>query len=260
MELFSCRNCVQNPMQGVSFGAGQGYCLQWGTVLEEPSRATCKYLHRKDLPRHLVDEALREHAHDFAHVAGPADLLSAERLLRKPYSEKSRWDTGTFDPAVQAMAVYHRSDSATEEGGKVRYLQAFVGSAEGRRALAYSSLWRRYMHHCDSWTSSYRLVLAQLEELGDDVYIPASQLVAGADAEDARWELLYAQASAVQEFGWHASLEPLLHPLSSALEAVAEQDWGATQRALRAQRGAWRALVIQKARDEGEYFPQAAGQ
>ncbi len=259
MDLFSCLNCVQNPMQGIHFGRGHGYCLQWGSVLENPGQTTCKYLCRKDLPRNLVEEGVRDHAREFAHTTGPTDLISAEQLSRKKYSERYRWDTSTFDPAVQAMAMYHRGESNAEEGSKARFIQAFVGSTEGRRAMAYASLVRRYMNHCDTWVSSYRLVLAQIEEIGEDLFFPPRQLREGADEDDARWEVFFAQISTLQEFGWHAALKPLQHPLASCLEAAAEQDWEATIAHIQQHRSVWRQLVISKAQDEGEYFPQASG-
>ena len=62
MDLFTCRNCIYNPTQGLTFGPGPGFCVQWGSLLERPERTTCKYLHRKDLPHFLVRDAQRERA------------------------------------------------------------------------------------------------------------------------------------------------------------------------------------------------------
>ena len=260
MDLFSCRNCVQNPMQGTTFGHGHGYCLRWGSVIRDPGSTTCKYLHRKDLPSHLVDEATREHAAEFAHAAGPADLITVSQIKRMPYSEKYAWDSRTFDPSLQAMAMYHRADDAAENGGKARFIQAFVGSIDGRRALAYASLVRRYMHHCDTWTSSYRLVLAIVEEITSETVVQAGELLGTDCEEESRaavgWEVLYCRISGLQEFAWHASLQGLLHPLSPVYGSIAGMDMASVRGSLATLKESWREQIIGKAKAEGEYFPQ----
>ena len=258
METFSCRNCVQNPMQGNAFGRGEGYCLQWGSVLPQPERTTCKYLHRKDLPRHLVDAGTAEHAKEFAACTGPTNLLTGAALRRIPYSEKHKWDTNTFEPTLHAIAMYHRGDAAeTAPAGKWRFIQGFGGSFDARRAIAYSSLVRRYMHHCDSWDSSYRLVLAQVEDIGAPIAVPKEDLLSdnGMGERAAFWEVFFAQLSGLQEFGWHASLEVLRTPVSGLGPAVAQLDWDAVCEAVRPLRAQWQAAIIAKARSAGEYFP-----
>lgn len=263
METFSCRNCVQNPMQGMTVGGGQGYCLHWSSVIREPHRTTCKYLHRKDLPHYLVDEGRSAHAAEFAHAAGPADLMTLRQIPRVKYSERAAWDGRSFDPALHAVAMYHRGEGQSDVGGKSRFIQAFVGSMDGQRAMAYSSLVRRYMHHCDSWTSSYRLLLAQISEIDTDVVISRAQLVAdgapiGEVAVAAKWEVFFCRVSAIQEFGWHASMDTLVHPLVSVRESVISMDWDALMRGLSALKDKWQDEIIEKAKVEGEYFPPPA--
>ena len=257
MDLFSCRNCVQNPTQGLSLGRGSGYCLQFGSIIDAPDRTTCKYLHRKDLPDHLVHEGTAEHAAELADTWGPVDLITKEQLLKKHYSEQYAWDNGQFDPALHAMALYHRprvSGASPEPVGKWRLIQSYAGSTDARRALAYSSLIRRYMRHCDSWTSSYRLVLAQVEEVPEEVVVTQKQLVDGADANDARWEVLFCRLSALQEFGWHASLATLKHPLDGASAKVADGDWSGACSELAKHVPEWRTAIIERAKEEGVYF------
>ena len=58
-ELFSCRNCVHNSGQSLNIGLGKGYCQFHSSVIDSPFETTCKYLHRKDLPRFSVDEAIK---------------------------------------------------------------------------------------------------------------------------------------------------------------------------------------------------------
>ena len=67
-------------MQGLSLGRGQGYCLQFGCLIEQPHRTTCKYQHRKDLPIHLVQAGKAEHAAELADTDGPVDLVTKEQL------------------------------------------------------------------------------------------------------------------------------------------------------------------------------------
>ena len=97
-ELFSCRNCIQNCGQSLLIGRGAGYCVKHDTVLFYPERTTCKYLHRKDLPRFVVDEGLREHASEFGGFSGIADLLEHKPIERLHYSEKFAWERKQFDP------------------------------------------------------------------------------------------------------------------------------------------------------------------
>src|ERR1700678_3918496 len=97
-ELFSCRNCIHNASQSLNVGRGAGYCLKHDSVLERPEKSTCKYLHRKDLPRFVVDEGLREHAAEFAGFSGIVSLDTRQPISRKYYSERFAWDHGIFDP------------------------------------------------------------------------------------------------------------------------------------------------------------------
>ncbi len=256
MDLFSCRNCVQNPTQGIALGRGSGYCLQFGSIVEQPERTTCKYLHRKDLPDHLVHEGAAEHAAELADTYGPVDLVTKEQLVRRRYSEQYSWDTGRFDASLHAMALYHRrpAGGAPEPVGKWRLIQSYAGSTDARRALAYSSLVRRYMRHCDSWTSSYRLILAQVEEVPEEVFVTAKQLVDGADTDDALWEVLFCRLSALQEFGWHAGLAALKHPLDGASQKVADGDCKGAYAEMAKHVPTWRQLIINRAKEQGVYF------
>jgi len=243
-------------MQGLSLGRGQGYCLQYGSIIEQPDGTTCKYLHRKDLPDHLVHEGTAEHAAELADTYGPVDLVTKKQLLQKKYFERDFWDTGTFDPALHAMALYHRPPVAggPQAVGKWRLIQSYAGSSDARRALAYSSLVRRYMRHCGSWTSSYRLVLAQVEEVPEEVVVTPKQLAEGADTDDAMWEVLFCRLSALQEFGWHAGLAALKHPLNGASKKVAAGDWKGAYAELGKEVPKWRHLIIGRAKEEGVYF------
>lgn len=127
METFSCRNCVQNPIQGLCSGAGYGYCLRWSSVLRQPGSTTCKYHHRKDLPLFLVEDATKEHAAEFSVVPGIADLTTKRRIEMIRYNERRTWKTREYDPQLNAVAGYHRKSDALDEEAprKWRIIQAF---------------------------------------------------------------------------------------------------------------------------------------
>ena len=209
-ELFSCRNCIQNCGQSILIGPGSGFCLQHESVIWEPEQTTCKYLHRKDLPFFVVEEGTREHAAEFTGFAGLASLHTKKPIEPIRYSEKLRWEKGSFDPIVHALAQYHRVEP------RWGLISAFSGGVDGRRSLTHSSLVRRYMKHCDNWTSSYRLVLGLLEEI--DILpqfdhrslVPPNGTSNGEVAEQAIWDVVLTRLSALQEYGWHAGIESLM--------------------------------------------------
>lgn len=108
-ELFSCRNCIQNCGQSLLIGRGPGFCVRHDSLLLHPERTTCKYLHRKDLPRFVVDEGIREHAGEFAGLSAMADLIERRPVERLRYSEKYAWEHGQFDPINLSLAQYHKT-------------------------------------------------------------------------------------------------------------------------------------------------------
>ena len=69
------------------------------------------------------------------------------------YSEKFRWEKGSFDPIVHALAQYYKVKP------RWGFISAFSGGVDGRHALTHSSLVRHYMDHCGTWKSSVRLIL-----------------------------------------------------------------------------------------------------
>lgn len=256
-ELFSCRNCIHNPSQGLHIGPDDGYCLQHRSVLTEPLRTTCKYLHRMDLPWFDVDEGIREHAAEFAAHEGIVRLEDHSDVARVPYSEKHVWFKRQFDPVVQAVAQYGRMEEANWT-----YIRAFAGGVDGRRVLCHAGLVRRYQHRCNSWRSSYRLMLGVIDSLvANDLVFNRRDLWSGFSlpdetANEARWEVVFGAFSALSEFGWHASLEDLMYPLERLNGALAEYDWEALQPAMDEAGQAWRDLVIEHAQAHGEFFPE----
>ena len=128
-ELFSCRNCVHNSGQSLNIGLGKGYCQFHSSVIDSPFETTCKYLHRKDLPRFSVDEAIREHAYEFALFPGLATLETKKPIGVIPYSEKYAWEHGQYNPLLNALAQYYKSERSWV------FIQAFTGGVDGMRSL-----------------------------------------------------------------------------------------------------------------------------
>ncbi len=75
------------------------------------------------------------------------------------YSEKFRWEKGSFDPIVHALAQYYKVKP------RWGFISAFSGGVDGRHALTHSSLVRHYMDHCGTWKSSVRLILGVVQEI-----------------------------------------------------------------------------------------------
>jgi hypothetical protein len=256
-ELFSCRNCIHNASQSLSVGPGIGLCLKHDSVLREPSRTTCKYLHRKDLPRFVVDEGLREHAAEFAPFSALVDLCDRKPLERVPYSERYVWENRAFDPVVHALAQYFKTQQ------RWVFVQASAGGVDGRRALTHAGLVRRYMDRCGTWRSSYRLVLGLMHEIDKAPTFDADELVVGNGENvdevraQARWDVFFAKLGAVQEYGFHAGMEGLMWATDALNGGLAELDWEALQVELKKARSAWTEAVIAHAQAENVFFPAA---
>jgi hypothetical protein len=223
-------------------------------VVLEPDDTTCKYLHRKDFPRFVVDEGLREHAAEFAEFSGMAQLRTRQPIKYTLYSEKFAWEKRTFDPLTNALAHYHKSEKAWI------VIESFTGGVDGRRSMVHGCLVRRYMDNCDSWKSSYRLVLAFLQELDQEPHFGSADLRSEADPEsgasEALWDVVFGRFSLLQEYGWHAGLEELRWVTDQVDGALADFDW----HRLRAEMGQLKRrltdTVIKHAQAEGAFFDQ----
>jgi hypothetical protein len=255
-ELFSCRNCIHNCGQSPNVGPGVGYCLQHDSIIWEPGRTTCKYLHRKDLPHFVVEEGVREHAAEFALFPRLVKLDTKEPVEQVRYSEKFAWERGSFDPLTHALAQYHKV------ARRWVLIQAFASGADGRRSLAHGSLVRHYLDSCGKWTSSYRLILGMLDEIDDNPVFARKALLLGNGAvaeevaEDALWDVVFVRLSAIQEFGWHAGLESLIWASDAVNGSLADMNWPALQQELAGLRNQWTQLIISHAKAHGAFFPQ----
>lgn len=257
-ELFSCRNCIHNCGQSLLIGKGEGFCIKHDTVLLRPERSTCKYLHRKDLPRFVVDEGLREHAGEFSAFSAVVDLLEHKPVERVPYSEKFSWERRRFDPVTQSLAQYRKVSPAWV------FLQAMTGGVDGRRALAHASLVRRYMDRCSTWKSSYRFVLAIVQALPDEPQFADGDLNSEGDVADgeirqeAAWDVFFTRLSGIQEYGFHAGIESLMWAGDQLNGALTELDWTGLKPELMRKSAVWTDLIVDHANSEGAFFPAVA--
>lgn len=265
IELFSCRNCVQNAGQGLSIGAGRGFCLQFNTPIENPERTTCKYLHRKDLPRFLVDEGLREHASEFASSYGMVDLHTKRDIPKHSYNERRDWERGRFDPLLNSLSQYHRRKSQEEDteedsGWKWRFIQTYAGGLDTQRALVHVSLIRRYMHHCGTWVSSWRLMLAAINDVDTAPVLEPRELRLSKERpesvvkEDALWEIIFSRLSAIQEFGFHAAIEEFRWVTDSMNGTLSSLDWSKLRPELTKKKKAWTSMIMTLAKKENVFF------
>jgi len=228
--------------------------LQHHSIIDEPERTTCKYLHRKDLPLFAVDEGLREHASEYALFSELATLDTQEKIARKSYSEKYTWDNGSYDPVTQAAAQYFKIKPAWG------FIQSFSGGLDGRRSLAHASLIRRYLQHCGTWVSSYRLILGMLQEIDsaayfrrDDLVIPIGVDVEGVE-EEARWDVLFCRLSSLQEYGWHAGVEELMWASDTVKDGLIELNWKLLSAELGKAKRVWTEVVIEHAKNQRAFF------
>jgi hypothetical protein len=255
-ELFSCRNCIHNCGQSLNSGQHAGYCLKHSSVIPDPGRTTCKYLHRKDLPHFVVDEGIREHAAEFAFYPRLVALDTKQPIERIVYSEKFYWERSEFDPLTHALAQYFKTER------RWVFIQAFTGGSDGRRSLAHASLIRHYMDHCGTWTSSYRLILGLLDEIDETPHFASRDLVTSDSvsidevASDALWDVIFAKLSAIQEYGWHAGLVQLVWASDAVNGSLAELNWVGLQKELHKLRHEWIQDVIFHAKAHDAYFPK----
>lgn len=255
-DLFSCRNCVHNCSQSANIGRGVGYCLQHNSVIWEPDDTTCKYLHRKDLPQFVVDEGIREHAAEFATFSALVRLSTMRPVPRAHYSEKYGWEHKSFDVLVNTLAQYHRTERSWV------FIEAFSSGLDGRRSITHASLVRRYMDNCGTWTSSYRLLLAYIQDLDSEPQFREQDLVVGDDGdvdsarEQGLWDVVFSRISGVQEYGFHSGLEDLMWATDQFGKGLTDFDWPKLKSELTVKRNEWTQRIIDHAKQEGVFFSQ----
>ena len=116
------------------------------------------------------------------------------------------------------------------------------------------------MDHCGTWTSSYRLVLGLLEEIDVQPRFESRELVWQGEtphaeaAEEAIWDVVLARLAAIQEYGWHAGLDPLMWASDSLNGSLTDLNWPRLQAELATHREVWIELIITSAKQHHEFF------
>jgi hypothetical protein len=253
-ELFSCRNCIHNSSQSINIGRDAGFCLKHNSVLFSPDKSTCKYLHRKDLPQFVVDEGVREHAAEFAFFSGIVELATHVPVTRIQYSERFVWERHKYDPLIHSLAQYRKTSPSWV------FIQAMSSGIDGRRGLAHAGLIRRYMNHCGTWKSSYRLVLALVQELPVEPRFSKDDLNVGeyGDPEqvcqEALWDVVFARIGGIQEYGFHAGIESLMWATDELNGGLSTLDWSILKSELVVKSQEWTETIIAHAVNEGVFF------
>jgi hypothetical protein len=253
-ELFSCRNCIHNCTQSLHLGRGPGFCLKHDSFIWDPGETTCKYLHRKDLPHFVVDEGIREHAAEFAFFAGLVSLRTRQPIERIKYSEKFVWERRTFDPLINAIAQYYKTKPHWA------FIQGFTGGTDGRRSMAYAAFVRRYMDTCETWRSSYRLVLALVDEIDQEPTFDSRAILDGqsepAEAtNEALWDVVFTRISGLQEYGYHAGISSIMWATDSLNGGLSGLEWKELGPELTKMRGVWTDEILNHAVQNNAFFP-----
>ena len=231
-ELFSCRNCIHNPLQSINIGSGAGYCLQHHSVIPEPQRTTCKYLHRKDLPLHLVSDGVREHAEDFKLFPAMASLdhkkaVSVSRDAPVPGNAMEKamrwWRLGSSDYSWR--------------------LASLCSGIDGIRSLAYACLVRRHLAVFGGRSAAMLHAIAALIDIMPDKPVFSSYTINLEDENEALWDVVFVRIAALQEFGWHIGDESLLYACDPFREIMAEFNWPPVEKKLKIQVKQWHRIL-----------------
>ena len=103
-----------------------------------------------------------------------------------------------------------------------------------------------------------------IEEIDDEpVFSPKTLLPAAGEpaevvAEEALWDVVFARVSAVQEYGWHASLESLIWATDAMNGALSNFRWPEVQQQLTRLRNDWLESVVRHAKENGKFFPKTS--
>lgn len=207
------------------------------------------------MPSFVVDEGIKEHAYEFAGYSSIVDTTTMSLAQRSFYSEKHAWLSHSFDALTMTLS------SADRVKPTRLFIESLAGGADGRRSLAHASTVRRYMANCGTWRSSYRLVLSLVQGLRDEPTFTENDLESPkTDKEDAIWDLFFVRISGVQEYGFHAGIEPLMWATDQLGEAFSDLNWTDLYKEISIQSDAWIETIISHAQDEGQFFQDSPQQ
>lgn len=117
------------------------------------------------------------------------------------------------------------------------------------------------MDNCGTWRSSYRFVLALVQELPSTPQFPDSDLNRNGDTPDAEtrqdavWDVFFTRLSGIQEYGFHSGIESLMWATDQLNGALVSLDWPGLTDELNAKSPEWTDVIIRHATSEGSFFP-----
>ncbi len=117
------------------------------------------------------------------------------------------------------------------------------------------------MDTCETWRSSYRLVLALVDEIDEEPKFDARSILVGegdnleSAAREALWDVVFTRLSGLQEYGYHAGLESVMWATDSLNGGLSELNWGALRTELSKMRLVWTEKILGHAREQGVFFP-----
>jgi hypothetical protein len=205
------------------------------------------------MPSFAVDEGVKEHAFEFATFPSIVDMPTMARVATAQYSEKHAWLTHSYDSLTQNLAHSYRTRPSWI------FVQSLAGGNDGRRALAHACLVRRYMANCGTWRSSYRFVLALVQELPRTPKFEADDLASDAGenaAQEALWDVFFARISGVEEYGFHSGLEQLMWATDQFNGSLSDFNWDDLKAQLTSRASEWTELIIKHAQEEHAFFPE----
>jgi hypothetical protein len=128
--------------------------------------------------------------------------------------------------------------------------------------MAYAAFVRRYMDTCETWRSSYRLVLALVDEIDQEPAFGSREILTGQDDgaigfDDARWDVVFTRISGLQEYGYHAGISSIMWAPDSLNGGLSELNWQSLRPELTKMREIWTNEILDHARTNGVFFPSA---
>jgi len=195
-----------------------------------------------------------EHAAEFALFTSLVTLDTKKDVGRAFYSEKFAWEHDSYDPVLNAIAQYFKSKPAWA------FIQSFSGGLDGRRSLTHAAIIRRYMNHCNTWVSSYRLTLGLIQEVDVGPLFDDLSLVIPDDMSpdevrlQALWDVIFCRLSGIQEYGWHAGLQDLMWASDRVNGGLAEMNWKLLKEELGKVKKVWTGMIISHAKGQELFF------
>ncbi len=253
---YTCDNCLYNPLQYHEIGTSTGFCLRHDSILKNSQHTTCHFHKRKDLPFFLYEDGMNEHAAEFPENIGIVFYYAKYPVDTKKYSERHVWLTNTFDPYLQEVAIYHRTQT------KWTFIQAFSASRNPIKSIIFSSLTRRYIQQCGAKNDNYRLILSLSHDLRETVDIHIDDFIFEIRHEDYvdlrdhyLKEIKLLQLYAIQEYGMLIKNDDIAW-ITDELNGTLFASWNEFFKGVASLVPLIQRYVIDSSQKRGTFFPQ----